>query len=1139
MVPRETSRELLNENNKQNPKMAMNYVSGLINKVKNLGMTESTEINVLLLGETGVGKSTFINSVANYLTYEDLEDAEKEKLLVLIPTAFTMLDIDGKSHTINTGDSDKNEFLSVGASATQDVKTYVFPIKDGKAKLRLIDTPGMGDTRGIEQDHENSENILTYIGQLRELHAICFLFKPNQSRNTVFFKYCMAQILSRLDKSASRNIIFVFTNTRGSDYGPGETISLLKKEIELIKKNPPHAEIPIERNIFCFDNEAFKYLAAVKHGLQFKTSIRERNLESWWNSVEQCYKIIDYIVGDANNPALEPHHVQSTNAINEARRMINQLAQPLAEISQNISQNMHELRKHEAILKMDHDSLDEFRNKLYIPTIALILVEMDKPATVCTDTKCAEVHQKNGRNIWHYKQRCHDPCYLSNVTRETIGAPELMNCAAMSGSNECKECGCDYRVHQHIYYTTEVKDIQEVDHNVEKNINDKTKMVEEAEKLIKSITTKKEELDTEHHIIVTTCARFAHFLQSNAITPFNDSYKEYIEYLINREQSMGKFCDTVTVENLRKLLREYLETKKAFDEALKLGPSGSAVTPREINASIQELFKLKHNGKNIKDLYECQKKSRAKEFSNTEYFHDIVLRKWKEKMEKNNDKKGQDKKAAKKNNKRRNAKQQFDKNTRQGVGLKKSDQITGPGIFEGAKQGSVLLMDGPPPYQRYQYAESQGHYASYGRRSPRVQIVPLDPYVPEHRKHNEPEEDEDDNDEDEDEIEDEESSDDTNKTIDEPIKSHPSRSPYFSQPGNPYYPPYYPHRSEAYGEPPSTNAHMNVNKADESVKPPPSRDPYYLPHANPYYPPHANPYYPPYFPPRPEIYDEPPSANGNINVNKPDGSAKPHPPRDPYYYPPHANPYYSPYANPYYPPYYPPRLGMNGEHYPPHAEPIYAAVYPPYHPLGNERYREVSVNGNKEHVKTVNKPDESIKPGDFLRDPYYPSNANPYYPPHYSYYPLGPERYGEVPVNRNNELVNKPDDLDELVKVLNTPYKLAKSVSEPDQLVKSISEPNELVKSVNNVDELNKTDERVKTVKKPDELVKTVSEPDELVKTVSEPDELVKTVNKPDELVKTVSEPGEPVETVNTPDDLVKAVNKPDELVNTVSEPDE
>ncbi|KAJ8965089.1 hypothetical protein NQ314_004390 [Rhamnusium bicolor] len=260
-------------------------------KIKTLKINEKADINILLLGETGVGKSTFINSVANYITYTDLKKAEEENLLSLIPSKCHVTDKHGKRHIIQIGsEKDHNEYLDTGVSATQDVKTYVFPMLGEKGKVRLIDTPGMGDTRGIKQDDINCENILSYIGQLHELHAICFLFKPTNARITTFFKYCMAQILSRLDKSASKNIIFVFTNTRGADYSPGDTIRILEEVVKDIKSGPSSVDIPLNRNIFCFDNEALKYLAAIKQGVDFDNSIKLRNRESWQKSANECWR---------------------------------------------------------------------------------------------------------------------------------------------------------------------------------------------------------------------------------------------------------------------------------------------------------------------------------------------------------------------------------------------------------------------------------------------------------------------------------------------------------------------------------------------------------------------------------------------------------------------------------------------------------------------------------------------------------------------------------------------------------------------------------------------------------------------------------------------------------------------------------
>jgi predicted GTPase len=160
-----------------------------------MALKEQKQINILLLGETGVGKSTFINAFANYLTYETMEEAEKGELISLIPTEFTVTDADYQERRVKIGD-DINEINKIGQSATQQCKAYCFTY--GDILIRLIDTPGVGDTRGIEQDKMNFANLLSFIGEYDEIHLICILLKPNNSRITVTFEFCVKQLLCHL-----------------------------------------------------------------------------------------------------------------------------------------------------------------------------------------------------------------------------------------------------------------------------------------------------------------------------------------------------------------------------------------------------------------------------------------------------------------------------------------------------------------------------------------------------------------------------------------------------------------------------------------------------------------------------------------------------------------------------------------------------------------------------------------------------------------------------------------------------------------------------------------------------------------------------------------------------------------------------
>ena len=171
-------------------------------------------INILLIGETGVGKSTFINAFVNYFTFERLEDAQQDPV-VLIPFSFLMTTGPTfEEHQVKFGDANtfKNEdFSKIGQSVTQHCKSYIFQLdhreNHEKRKLRIIDTPGIGDVRGTIQDDINMQHILSYINNLPHINAVCILMKPNESRLNIFYRSCFLQLINFLGDSIREKII--------------------------------------------------------------------------------------------------------------------------------------------------------------------------------------------------------------------------------------------------------------------------------------------------------------------------------------------------------------------------------------------------------------------------------------------------------------------------------------------------------------------------------------------------------------------------------------------------------------------------------------------------------------------------------------------------------------------------------------------------------------------------------------------------------------------------------------------------------------------------------------------------------------------------------------------------------------------
>ncbi len=86
-------------------------------------------VNILLLGDSGVGKTTFINAVTNNIAYGDFEIATRSEtpLLCPIPCKISEKDMTGKEHTVELGvNDDENEAVNnSGQSCTQGPKCHV------------------------------------------------------------------------------------------------------------------------------------------------------------------------------------------------------------------------------------------------------------------------------------------------------------------------------------------------------------------------------------------------------------------------------------------------------------------------------------------------------------------------------------------------------------------------------------------------------------------------------------------------------------------------------------------------------------------------------------------------------------------------------------------------------------------------------------------------------------------------------------------------------------------------------------------------------------------------------------------------------------------------------------------------------
>ena len=568
------------------------------------------EVNLLILGETGVGKSTFINAFANYLSYNTLDEAREGKLITLIPNEFFVTDADHNSVCIANGVPSDEENASVGQSATQAAKVHRFIF--GETVLRIIDTPGIGDVRGTLKDDENFKNILDTVASLDRLHGIIILLKPNQARLTITFRYCMEELLVHLHKSAVANMIFGFTNTRGTNFMPGDTLPPLKK---LLAEKAVGLDSRKD-NTFCFDSEGYRFLAALGSGVKYDADCVSSYRSSWKCSVRETERLIKYV------KSLSPHDTKQTLSLNNARILILQLTKPMAEITRAIIITVEGLECAKKVVSNLDESNADLMESLIVEKIDFVSSALSYPRTVCTNSACVKVSVIDGIKKTNYITWCHDHCYLKGVTVETTNNPALIHCWAMGGTHNCRGCGHNYGEHMHITYELIENKVQVENEAIKQLIDQNASASQLKAAKISELQGLVKEFREEHLAIEKIAAKFGAFLKHNAITAYSDARLEYLQFLISEEEKKpSELRDTQLVQALVEAKQIYQEQVAIIDKAIKEGQAelDEVKDPATIGRLIDDLFSLKHYGKSVEEIQKVAIQHSAKFYNETSH----------------------------------------------------------------------------------------------------------------------------------------------------------------------------------------------------------------------------------------------------------------------------------------------------------------------------------------------------------------------------------------------------------------------------------------------------------------------------------------------------------------------------------------
>ncbi|KAN0000946.1 hypothetical protein ACTFIZ_001403 [Dictyostelium cf. discoideum] len=565
----------------------------IIDKVNDLIDDDKDTVYLLLLGLTGVGKSTFINMMVNYIKYSSLDKALENATLDQIFTIASKIEIedDNKIHNFTLGDVDDYE---TGSSVTQFSRRYRIKLPDGKT-LCLIDAPGVGDPEGTLQDNKHFENILHEISSLKKLNAICILMRPNETRATILFKYCLNQLLFHLHSSAKDNVFFCFTNTRASFYKPGPTRTILEDHLKKMK-----IEINLNEKLFCFDNESFNYLAVKKYcaATGDETNFPEEQIsnfgKSWEKSSEDFHKLLKEIT------KAKPHDVSNTMCINNARTMISNLNQPLSSCISNINTNIKLMEQQSE--KLRNNSFNE--SLLFIPVSVVKTENLENSLLVCTRKGCTS----NTEN----------PCNNNIVDPKWYSS--LYWCNNFKKSGICKKCSntgflpCLWFNHQ-IISIKEIPQVNQITESDNKSLGERTlkEIIIEREMLVSKMNERKTLFQEEYDTINTAIVDFSVFLWHHSLIKINSSYEDYINYQMNQLENSDEESENSDelIKKLDKHLREYKENVEKLKENVQ-NKKVSVKTQEEIFDTFDKLLNLPNVGYIIQNQIKLKQSSLQK-----------------------------------------------------------------------------------------------------------------------------------------------------------------------------------------------------------------------------------------------------------------------------------------------------------------------------------------------------------------------------------------------------------------------------------------------------------------------------------------------------------------------------------------------
>uniref|UniRef100_A0A671VFS4 Uncharacterized LOC115592673 n=1 Tax=Sparus aurata TaxID=8175 RepID=A0A671VFS4_SPAAU len=464
---------------------------------------------ILLVGETGAGKSTLINTLVNYTMGVKWEDDVWFQIV-------------------------EDEKRNQSESQTSDVIVYQIFEFEGKTlpySLTIIDTPGYGDTGGIERDAKVSERLLDWFRSddgVHEVNAVGLVLKAAENRLDDRLMYIFDSVVSLFGKDMEENIVALITHSSGQT--PTYTLKALEdaniKCAKYEKNQPVH---------FLFDN-----MQQVE-----RTEDPEEYLQhAFTKTTKGLKKFTDFLEKTG------PQQLKTTVEVLKSRIRLTACIQNLKERIQltelkqtEIQQTQEALKEHEEEMKNDEKftiEVDEVYKDKQTISAGRRWVFFYEGAVCCTV--------------------CEENCHYPGCTM--VRSPE--SCEVMK-DGRCTSCTRKCPVSDHVkedwIYVTKTRKVKKTLQDVKKKYE---KEKSECERLLKNLKKEMKELEKERDQMLDESSQHIFKLQQIALKVDSLSTLVHLDFLIEKMKDKG---DKEKIQKLEEMKRR-VEGDKRFKAAL-------------------------------------------------------------------------------------------------------------------------------------------------------------------------------------------------------------------------------------------------------------------------------------------------------------------------------------------------------------------------------------------------------------------------------------------------------------------------------------------------------------------------------------------------------------------------------------------